>query len=140
MLGSQECTCGNRLRVVCYILFVYCDSVTAMCVYVYVCICLLLWEIRQLPNYSKWSILRWNRERQRGGETFSLSHQLCCCWWMQGRWKMLRREGSPPAKHRDLIVVELLNEIRKSFQSLQKLKPCKYIYINKAHLSFLSQE
>ena len=50
--------------------FVYCESVTAVCA----CVCLLLWEIRQPPNYSKWSVLLWNGEREGGGETFSLRH------------------------------------------------------------------
>lgn len=71
MLGRQECRWGNRQGCVHYIyMFVYCDSVCYSSVYVNVsecvcvCVCLLLQEIRHLPNYSKWSILRWNGERE----------------------------------------------------------------------------
>lgn len=86
----------------------------------------LLREIRQLPNYSLWQVLRRNDERKRvesfWGGFFPLSLQLCCCWEMQGRWKMQKRERSPPAELRDVIVSELLNKIFRCFESPQKLK------------------
>lgn len=98
----------------------------------YACVCVCLSS--PLANKAAPKLLKVERFKVKwgkkgGGETFSLSHQLCCCRGMQGRWKMQRREGSPPAKQRDFIVAELLNQIPRYFQSPQKLKQCnKKIY------------
>ena len=42
------------------------------------------------------------KEKQGVEKWVSLSLQLRCCQRMQGRWKMLKREVSPPAKQRNL--------------------------------------
>lgn len=74
-------------------------------------VCLLLWEIRQLPTTQSGAFAGGMGKERGGGEIFSLSLQLCCCRGMQGRWKTQRREGSPPAKQRDFMVAELLNQV-----------------------------
>lgn len=73
-----------------------------LAIYVLVCeymsVCVFSSGKKASKNYLKQSVLRWNGERETGGERFSLSLQLCCCLGMQGRWEMQRREWSPPAK------------------------------------------
>lgn len=72
----------------------------------------LLWDIRQLPNYSAWHVF-W-----RHGVFFFFVVKPPAVLSLGDA----KRERSPPAELRDVIVSELLNKIFRCFESPQKLK------------------
>ena len=62
--------------------------------------------------------------RGGGGATFSFRHPAVLLPAdARSMENAKRREGSPPAEQRDLIVAELFNQIPRCFQTTQKLKP-----------------